>query len=86
MTIEQRDELMLPVTVGLTFADGTSEQRRIPAEAFFTQDAHTLTLTGRLQEVQLDPNQLLPDVNPNNNTWTAPDETGTEDGSSSNQP
>ena len=86
VTIEQRDELMLPVTVGLTFADGTSEQRRIPAEAFFTQDAHTLTLTGRLQEVQLDPNQLLPDVNPNNNTWTAPDETGTEDGSSSNQP
>jgi aminopeptidase N len=74
VTIEQRNELMLPVTVGLTYADGTTEQRRIPAEAFFTKDTYTLTLTsGRLQEVQLDPNQLLPDVNPNNESWTASD-------------
>ncbi|MFB6247154.1 MAG: M1 family metallopeptidase [Salinibacter sp.] len=76
VTVEQRNELMLPVTVGLTYADGATEQRRIPAEAFFTQDTHTLTLTGRPQEVQLDPNQLLPDVNPNNDIWTASDTTG----------
>jgi len=77
VTVEQRQELMLPVTVRLTFADGSAERRRVPTEAFFTQDTHTLTLTGRdLQAVRVDPNQLLPDVNPNNNTWTAPDAGG----------
>lgn len=72
VTIEQTEELMLPVTVGLTYEDGSSEQRRIPAEAFFTQDTHTLTLPDRSpQQVQIDPNQILPDVNRQNNTWTA---------------
>ncbi len=81
VTVEQREELMLPVTVQVTYQDGSSERRRIPAEAFFTTDTHTLTLTdGTLQEVQIDPNQILPDVNRQNNSWTA--ETS-EDGSSS---
>lgn len=76
VTVEQRDELMLPMTVGLTFKDGSSEQRRIPAEAFFTKDTHTFPVTGgALQEVQIDPNQLLPDVQPQNNSWTASDTT-----------
>jgi len=84
VTIEQRDELMLPVTVQVTFEDGRTEQRRIPAEAFFTKDTHSFTLTeGRLQEVQLDPNQLLPDTNPSNDRWTASDTTGSGTGGSS---
>jgi hypothetical protein len=74
VTVEQKAELMLPMTVQLSFEDGSSNQRRIPAEAFFTKDTHTLTFTDRtLRQVQLDPNQLLPDVNPKNNSWTPGD-------------
>ena len=75
VTIEQRDELMLPVTVNVTFEDGSSEQRRIPSEAFFTKDTHTFTVTNSVSKVQVDPNQILPDVNPKNDTWT-PSESG----------
>jgi hypothetical protein len=81
VTVEQQEEFMLPVTVQVTYEDGSSEQRRIPAEAFFTTDTHTLTLSeGTLQEVQIDPNQILPDVNRQNNSWTA--ETSDEGASS----
>jgi hypothetical protein len=74
VTVEQRDQLMLPVTVQLTYADGSTEQRRVPAEAFFTQDTNTLRVTkGTLQEVAIDPNRLLPDVNRGNNTWSRSD-------------
>ena len=76
VTVEQKGELMLPVTVGLTYKDGSSKQRRIPTEAFFTKDAHTITVPGRdVKEVKVDPKQLLPDVKRGNNTWTAQDST-----------
>ena len=85
VTLEQKKELMLPMTVQVRFEDGSSDQRRIPAEAFFTKDTHTLTFTDRtLQQVQLDPNQLLPDVNPNNNTWSATETSSTSSSSSQN--
>ena len=81
VTVEQRAEFMLPMTVQLRYEDGTTEQRRIPTEAFFTKDTHTLTLTdGRLTGVTVDPNQILPDVNRNNDTWTAEDATSGQDG------
>jgi hypothetical protein len=87
VTVEQKGELMLPVTVGLTYEDGTSKQRRIPTEAFFTKDTHTITVPGAdVKEVQVDPKQILPDVKRGNNSWTASDSTETgssSDGSSS---
>ena len=77
VTVEQRDELMLPVTVQLTYEDGSTEQRRVPAEAFYTQDTNTLRVTkDSLQKVVLDPKQILPDMNRQNNTWAASDTTG----------
>jgi len=85
VTLEQKKELMLPMTVQVRFEDGSSSRKRIPAEAFFTKDTHTLTFTDRtLQQVQLDPNQLLPDVNPNNNTWSATETSSTSSSSSQN--
>jgi len=72
VTLAQKKDLMLPMTVSITYEDGSTEQRRIPTEAFFTKDTHTLTFTERsLKKVALDPNRLLPDMNRDNNTWTA---------------
>jgi hypothetical protein len=66
---------MLPITAQMTFADGSTETRRVPAEAFFTQDTHDLTVAeGRtVERVVLDPQQILPDVNRQDNTWSASD-------------
>jgi len=76
VTVEQRGGLMLPLTVQLTFEDGTTRQRRVPTEAFYTNDTHTLRTTqGPVQSVTIDPNRLLPDANRENNTWTASDPT-----------
>ncbi|WP_263842024.1 M1 family metallopeptidase [Salinibacter sp.] len=76
VTVSQNEQLMLPVTVQLTYADGSTEQRRIPAAAFYTRDTNTLRVTdGPLQRIALDPNQILPDMNRGNNIWTPSDAT-----------
>ncbi|MCS3655488.1 M1 family metallopeptidase [Salinibacter ruber] len=76
VTVSQNEQLMLPVTVQLTYEDGSTEQRRIPAEAFYTRDTNTLRVTdGPLQRIALDPNQILPDMNRGNNIWTPSDAT-----------
>ncbi len=86
VTLEQRSEFILPMTVRLTYGDGSSEQRRIPPEAFYTKDTHTLALSGRpLQKVTLDPAQILPDMNRPNNTWSASEASSSDDPSSSQQ-
>ncbi|PSQ97060.1 MAG: peptidase [Bacteroidetes bacterium SW_9_63_38] len=83
VTVEQKGELMLPVTVGITYEDESTTQRRIPTEAFFTKDTHAVAVPGgNVTTVQVDPNQLLPDIKRGNNTWTASGstETGTSSG------
>ena len=78
VTVEQRADLMLPMTVQLTFEDGSTRQRHVPSEAFYTNDTHTLQAPeGAVQAVTIDPNQLLPDANRENNTWAASDTTDT---------
>jgi aminopeptidase N len=75
--LTQEKELMLPMTVSLTYENGETEQRRVPTEAFFTSDTHTIVLPDRsVQSVTLDPNQILPDVNPQNDTWSADEAAG----------
>jgi hypothetical protein len=71
ITISHQNDLMLPVEMQITFADGSTEQRRIPVEAFFTSDTFNVTVEqGRtVQEVQIDPRSILPDVDRGNNTW-----------------
>jgi aminopeptidase N len=89
VTVAQNGELMLPVTARLTYEDGSTEQRRVPTAAFYTQDTNTFQVTeGSLQKVVLDPTQILPDMNRDNNTWTPGDEassSGTDESSDSDQ-
>jgi len=84
--VEQRDELMMPMTVQLAYEDGSTEQRRVPAEAFYTQDTNTLRVTkGSLQRVVIDPNRILPDMNRGNNTWSRSDAQGSSSPNSSSE-
>mgnify|MGYP006269127669 FL=1 len=81
ITVAQRDDLLLPVEMRITYGDGTTEQRRIPVEAFFTSDTFDVTVAaGRtVQQVQLDPRSILPDVDRANNRWSQSDATSSSD-------
>jgi len=68
----------------MTFADGSTDTHRVPAEAFFTKDTHDLRVPEdrTLERVVLDPDRILPDVNRQDNTWTASDATSGTSGES----
>jgi len=84
VTLAHRADLLLPITVELSYDDGSTQRRRVPTEAFYRRDTHTLDVPGGpLQEVVVDPGRLLPDVDRNNNTWTPAD---TVQSSSNGQP
>jgi len=78
VTVAQRGELMLPIPVRMTFADGSTQTQRVPAEAFFTKDAHEIALEDErtLTKVTLDPQGILPDVDRSNNDWMRSDASG----------
>jgi hypothetical protein len=91
VVVAQKGELMLPITAQLTFADGSTDTHRVPAEAFFTQDTHPISVPQErtLERVTLDPDRILPDVNRQNNSWSASNASGdasSGDASSGNSP
>ncbi len=71
IVLENREGLVMPVELELSFADGSTERRRIPVEAWFTSDRHAVRVVGReVTEVAVDPDRDLPDVDRGNNRWT----------------
>jgi aminopeptidase N len=85
ITIAHHNDLMLPVEMQITFADGSTEQRRIPVEAFYTSDTFDVTVAPdrTVQQVQLDPRAILPDVDRSNNRWSRGDASSAPDNNSS---
>ena len=85
ITVAQRNDLVLPIEMQFTYDDGSTEQRRVPVEAFFTSDTFDVTVEpGRtVQQVQLDPRRILPDVGRANNRWSRSDATSSSDDSGS---
>jgi hypothetical protein len=74
VTLRHEDDLLLPMTVDLRFADGSTDRRRIPVEAFFTGPEYILLLDRTdLVRAELDPAILLPDVDRSDNVWQASD-------------
>jgi aminopeptidase N len=73
VTVANEDELMMPMPVLVTYEDGDTETHRVPAEAFFTSDAHEIKLDrdAAVARVEIDSDRILPDMDRSNNTWTA---------------
>ena len=66
--------LVMPIIVEFTYADGTSEIRKIPAEIWKMDDKTVTKVFVTEKEVTnivLDPYQQTADVDLNNNTWPA---------------
>src|SRR5437899_4115096 len=66
--------LPMPVDLRLTYANGTTENKRLPVEIWFL-DNHVIydrKVTAELVKVEIDPGQNFPDVRRGNNVWTKP--------------
>lgn len=74
VTFENRGELVMPVVYRVFYGDGTEETRRLPVEAWFTTNRWTTQWPSRgrtVREVVIDPDRVFPDVDRENNVWTA---------------
>jgi hypothetical protein len=69
--LSNRGQMVLPLTLQLRFADGTSEPRRLPIEMWNLGSRFTarLATTKPVVGVVVDPTASLPDVNRVNNWW-----------------
>lgn len=82
ITVEDRGTTPLPTFVAVTLANGEVRRATVPIEAWLTgarSQNVTLSVPGRATRVELDPEQLFPDVNRRDNLWepaTAPAGTG----------
>ncbi len=71
ITIENRDQLVLPAVVAYTESNGKSDTVRLPAEIWQRGATWTFRVntSSKLTSVVIDPAKGLPDVDPSNNTW-----------------
>jgi aminopeptidase N len=74
ITIESLREQVMPVTVEIEFADGSTERRWLPVEAWYYTDRRTIEVEVGdrvIRKVTVDPDEVLPDVDVGNNVWEA---------------
>jgi hypothetical protein len=69
--LSNRGQMVLPLTLDLRFADGTSERRELPVEMWNLGDRFTARFATpkAVVGVVVDPTASLPDVNRGNNNW-----------------
>jgi len=75
ITFLNKERMVMPLTFRVTYADGTTEDQRLPVEAWFQSDrlVRTLASDREVREVRIDPDQMLPDVARGNNVWSQKD-------------
>lgn len=72
ITFGNRGEMVMPVVYEVRYSDGSTERRTMPVEAWAVTNRRTITFdTGgkRVVAVQIDPDNVFPDVNTSNNRW-----------------
>jgi hypothetical protein len=69
VTVELRDKLVMPATLRVTFADGSSRDVRLPAETWIRQASTDVPVVSNSPVVKavLDPDHKLPDEDRKNN-------------------
>jgi len=72
VTVEARDKLVMPVTLRVTFADGTGRDLRLPAETWVRQASTDVPVVGASPVVRamIDPDHKIPDKDRSNNDFT----------------
>lgn len=74
VTVQNKGSLPIPVTMLLTYADGTTTRQVIPTEAWYQHTAIDLPVRTRgvLRTVTLDPDHAIPDIDRHDNSLRAP--------------
>lgn len=73
LVIENRQRMVMPADLLVTYDDGSTERRRIPVEAWARTASFPMRWDsgGRtITRVEIDPDRWLPDVNRENNVYT----------------
>jgi hypothetical protein len=69
VTVENRDQLVLPATLRVAYADGTHADIRVPVETWMQRGSHIFHFdsTGEAVSATVDPDHRLPDRDRSNN-------------------
>jgi len=73
ITIENLEKLPMPVTVEATTVSGKKIRKKLPVEIWERNTVWQFKIptAESLQSVQIDPDMVMPDKNPDNNSWKA---------------
>ncbi|HTY37649.1 MAG TPA: M1 family metallopeptidase [Bacteroidota bacterium] len=73
ITITNNEKMVMPVTVEVKESSGKKGRVNLPVEIWARGGEWTFKYpsTGMVESVTLDPERVLPDVNPDNDTWTS---------------
>ncbi len=71
ITVENDGQIPMPVQLQVIYTDNTTDNINLPVEIWQRGNSweHLLKTTKQVQRVVLDPNKMVPDVNPLNDTW-----------------
>jgi hypothetical protein len=71
ITVENHDQLVLPATLRVTYADGKTVDLRVPAETWMQGASHVFVVPGGgpVKEATIDPDRRLPDRDRANNSF-----------------
>jgi hypothetical protein len=71
ITVQNRDQLVLPATLRITYRNGAKKDLRIPVETWMQSGTKVIPVEGGgpIAEVTVDPDHRLPDKDRSNNTF-----------------
>jgi len=74
IALTSRGQMILPVSIRVTFKDGATRDVALPAETWIQSASHVVTLdsTQPIASVVVDPDHLVPESDRAAGTWTAP--------------
>ncbi|MEO0630072.1 MAG: M1 family metallopeptidase [Planctomycetota bacterium] len=74
VTVANYERMVMPIELAIEYADGSSERRRIPVQAWTNGSTFAVSwpAEGRsIARVEIDPDQMLPDIDRDDNVWVA---------------
>jgi hypothetical protein len=73
ITLTNTEQMVMPVFVSITTADGNTKQHKLPVEVWMKDETFTFSVptTQKIIKVELDAERQLPDINRENNIWSA---------------
>lgn len=70
VSLQNQGTLVMPVDMEIVHADGRSEHRRIPVEAWYGGKDFLYVIDGAVRSVTIDPRGVLPDVDRSDDSWS----------------